>query len=459
MKPLAKIKKIGQEKPLRGRGLLLGFLSFFVIASLPFSAIKKIGFLGNFDANLALFPYLILTLILFARGALKRTFLKPGPEGLILRFLGFFMLLTAVFTLINGLRLSEYGLEAYGTNPFDRSIKTFLVPVFLFVLVLSLTSLAAHISPRQLNRAISAAFLLTLSYTLFQIFSVFFPNQIYDAIRKITEGVYDTGTMTYFEKFGRISGPTAEPAELAKLMVIFFSPWVFFPISGRASWLHIAIVFAATIATQSIVGFVLIIFVTIASIIFSEQKTRVVQPRSVFIILFTSVIILLVGDAFFGKIWDRVATISQDPSALIRYNYNKAAISIISDNIWIGIGWSNEIFLFPNMVSDIGFLWEVQNDIDTGNALTAKSLLLRIFMYSGVPLATSLIVITAYALNRPNQCGSETDQKRTKMAFTLFLVGGIVDGGIVTSFFLWAGPALALGWQIAAPPERPAFWD
>ena len=153
--------------------------------------------------------------------------------------------------------------------------------------------------------------------------------------------------------------------------------------------------------------------------------------------------------------FSRLSSLDDDPSAIIRATYNRAAIELILENPLSGLGWSNEIFYFPERVSSISHLWEVQQNLTEGDALTAKSLLLRLTMYLGLPLIVLLAGSIVACLVRPSSFASQRDISRTRVAFVLVGLASVIDGGIITSFYIWVAPALCLGFQMRESRRRP----
>ena len=436
------------EKPVGAIGFAVGILSFAVIACLPFSAISSTGFLGNFGANLSLGPFLALAPLLVISGRMLQIISLKTPEATVLRVFLFVMVATSALTIINGIMLSQFDIRAYGTSPLEKSLKTSFVPIFIFALVATLATIAAQMPIRQFQAALKAAFFMTVCYTALQVLSKFVPNPLYDVLKSVLEGARETGDVSYFERFNRINGTTTEPAELAKLMLVLFAPWIVVPISGRMRLWNFLILLILVAATQSIIGLAIatvLVFLIVLSPRLSSHKIRILV---IVILYFLTITFIAFGESLFDSLTMRLSNLDDDPSTIIRPTYNGIALSIILENPWLGIGWSNEIFLFPQRVSSISYLWEVQQNLLNGNALTAKSLFLRLVMYMGIPLFLVLVVAIFMGLNNDSFKGNQSAQIRTRLAFLLFAMGGSIDGGIMTSFFLWAGPALALGFQM-----------
>lgn len=412
-----------------------------MIMALPFCAMAKPGVFGNFDANLALWPALCLIPMLMMGRPFWDTFLSSGSEGRALRILAICFGLTAVLTLLNGVRFSTQGLEAYGTDPWAKSQRTAIVPLLLAAIVGVGVTLGRCLPRATLDHALRVGFALTVGYVALQALSAIWPNAVYAHIWPLLEGAR-AGSESYVSRFARLSGPTMEAAELAKLMLVMWLPWVIWPLQARARVWKVGLVLLIAGATLSLIGLALVLMVLGWMGVSGWAGPRL---RRVAVGLLIGAGLVALGVLWSddpGPIWarliQRLTALGQDPSAQIRLSYNSAALRLITEHPWIGLGWSNEVFFFPQRISNVAHLWEVQTDLSTGNALTAKSLWLRLAMYMGLPVLMVFVLGVAGAARTP----------RLRMALGLFAVAGAVDGGILTSLYLWVGPALCLGVQM-----------
>lgn len=421
------------------------WLSMLLLVATPFCAVAHVGLLGNFDSNFALLPFLMLAVLFLLDGSLFRTLMLRGRYGAYLRMLVMFLLACAVLTVLNGMRWQALDMGLYGLDPLQKSIVTSIVPVFLAVLVLVGVLVAQRLEPASLDRAITFGFWLAVGYTALQVASTRVSLPVYDAIYPYLEGARPLGDTPYIKRFGRINGPTLEPAEFAKLLLLFFLPWAVYPAVGTGSALRVVLVLALAVAAGSIVGILTIVLV--AAVLMGSRLARPgVKVAIVILLWLVALAALLFGDMLFARLAERLSMGLADASTLIRATYNRAAIDLVLEHPLIGVGWSNELFLFPEKVSQIAHLWEVQNDLATGNALTAKSLFLRLLMYAGIPLMAGLVLATLIML-RPvaGRPAAVRALARLRLAFVVLGLGGMIDGGILTSFYLWLGPALCLG--------------
>ena len=69
-------------------------------------------------------------------------------------------------------------------------------------------------------------------------------------------------------------------------------------------------------------------------------------------------------------------------------------------------------------------------------------------MYVGIPAILVLLYLGHKATNTKYTSHSNpTDNARTRYTFFIFCVSSFIGSGIVTSFYVWAAPALYLGMQ------------
>lgn len=427
---------------------IIGLLSFALLVSLPFAAIPKVGLFGNFDTNLSLFPFLLLLPLVFLRGDVPRLFLRRGSDGSIMRAFMFVMIMTSFMTLWNGWRFSGMGYAIYGQDPLGKASATFIVPVFLLLVIATVASIGERLPTTALQRALRMGFGLTVAYVAVQFVSATLPNPLYDVLRRFFEVTSkETTSASYFQLFGRLNGPTLEPAELSKLMVVFFLPWIAFPVSERLSMVRLSLMAVVVLGSQSLMGIatlgLVVILLLISGQINANGKLGIIALLGV-----GTLSIVIFGGELITALAERLSNLEQDASGLIRATYGLAALSIISEHPLAGVGWSLEIFFFPEKIASVSYLWEVQENLRTGEALSPKSLALRLAMYMGLPLFCFMVIWIAIALMRPDTGTDKRNLSRTRLAFALFAVSGSLDGGIITSFYMWAAIALPLGFQM-----------
>ena len=111
------------------------------------------------------------------------------------------------------------------------------------------------------------------------------------------------------------------------------------------------------------------------AIVYFAMVLRLVSVKQILIILTTVTVIVLAlhVSGVFSKITDRVANSGDDQSIAVRYEYNKAALKVIFDHPIFGIGWSNEIFVFPEKITHLGHLWETKRNLEDCLLYTSPS--------------------------------------------------------------------------------------
>ena len=432
-------------------GVLLQSLMAVFIVTLPFSAVVNVGLLGNFDSNLALFPFALLFFGLLLSGWMSLALGLQSPCAQYIRWAVLYFSVCAVFTALNGVILSAEGISAYGHAPLSKSLKTMIVPLFLACLVVTSFTLAATVPAARLQRWIETSFVVFAVYAAWQILSDPVPILGNPPFQALLEGARGPVEQPYLQKYGRVNGPTLEAAEFAKTALLLFFPWFLFPAVGALRVWRLVAVFVMVGISQSLAGIITLGIVLISLLVSRRTEAFLRGALALGIILFV-VLLPLFQDQIFGRIIGRLNAGGTDDSTLIRYTYNMVALKLVLQNPFIGLGWSNEIFFYPENISSIAGLWEVQKDIANGNALTAKSLMLRLMMYSGLPAFLVMVFATALIALGPST-GVGDNNSRLRLVFLMLAVSGTLDGGIITSFYLWVGPAFCLGFA-----ARNAIW-
>jgi len=277
------------------------------------------------------------------------------------------------------------------------------------------------------------------------VISAVFTFPPYDYFWPIVEGARPQDT-SYIERSNRVAGTTQEPADFARLVILFFLPWIVFPAVGERKKYLVFLAMLLVLASLSLTG----IMLGAIAIAYFVMVPRLVSVKQLLIILTTAAVIMLAlhVSGVFTEITSRVANSGDDQSVAVRYEYNFAALKIIFDHPIFGIGWSNEIFVFPEKITHLGHLWEVGENLEEGSSLTARSLALRVGMYIGIPAILVLVYLGHIATDTKYTFRSNpTDNARTRYTFFIFCIGSVIGGGNITSFYLWAAPALYLGMQ------------
>lgn len=433
-----------------------GFARLFGLAFIifmPFATIRQFGLLGNFDSNLSLYPFLILAPLLFISAHPYETLSTPGSEGIILRSLLLSLSIAGIFTILNGFELKGQGQIGYGVDPLAKSLVTAIVPLFISLVYVVSVSLARGLNKRDFHWGINISFWASIAYIFLQISSILYSNTIYDYLWPWAEGAKDYGGLPYLKIYRRLNGSCSEPAELVKLIFLFFLPWIVYPAIGGISWPKFGIASFVVVGCQSLTGIALIVAALVMMLRSGAIKANV-KMYVLFGLLIAGLVGSVVGVELLSRVIDRASAISNDESAQVRGIYNLIAIETVKDHPWYGIGWSNEIYYFPDRLRGLTGYWEIRQDLKEGISLTARSMFLRLVMYMGVPVFLYLVVTVFRQLRRGDLAGSAIDHARTRLAFVLFAIGGLLDGGIVTSFFMWAGTAFPIGYQLRSAGIR-----
>ena len=423
----------------------MNLVSKLYLITIPFCAFHQVGFLGNFDANLALAPFLLLLPLILVKTAFVPVLASPRIEAKVMRGFILVMIYASFGSLVNSLILNHTGVIAYGISPLEKASKAFIAPLFLMLLVVSTFIVGSRLSSFQVDRALSIGFYLTCAYTAMQVISAVFTFPPYDYFWPIVEGARPRDT-SYIEQSNRVAGTTQEPADFARLVILFFLPWIIFPAAGERKKHLVFLAMLLVLASLSLTG----ILLGAIAIVYFVMVLRLVSVKQLLIILTTVAVMMLAlhVSGVFTKITNRVANSSDDESVAVRYEYNKASVKVIFEHPVFGIGWSNEIFVFPEKISHLGHLWEAKEDLEEGSSLTARSLALRVGMYIGLPAILVLVYLGRKATNTKYTFRSNPiDNARTRYTFFIFCVGSVIGGGNITSFYLWAAPALYLGMQ------------
>lgn len=418
---------------------------------LPFCAVARLGLLGGFDANAVLLLFFPLFAWQVLTGQTKQALVSRAKGSSLVRRYLLVFLLAALFTPINGsLLLTPSSISnSYGMDPFRKSLVTSIVPLFIFAAFLSMYVLAMRLGRERFQKIIMISFWVVIAYTILQVSSKVVPASIYDALWPILEGSRDNDGLPYIERFNRINGVAHEPAEFSKLLLVYFLPWLVFPLDSKRRLLPIFITLGLGAATLSIIG---IILALAAVVLIFMSRSSVSGSRLIVLAIFYVLLVfaLLFAETTLQPYLSRLSALDEDQSTIIRFTYNVAAMQLALENFWIGLGWSNELFLFPERVAHISYLWEVRNDIATGNALTAKSLGLRLLMYFGFPLFAYFMYVTAKAFVFSGHEATRTDRARARFVFFMLVIASVIDGGILTSFFSWGILAFPLAFLNAA---------
>ncbi len=424
----------------------MNFVATLFIIAIPFSAISKVGLLGNFDANLALFPLLLLLpLLAFSKTTYSTVLSKNGSETEFIRGFMYVMIYCCFTTFGNAIIFESAGLGDYGIQPLEKASQAVFVPVFLIFLVVAAFMIGAQVPRATLNKAMHIAFYCTCAYAVLQVASVLVNIPIYEQIWPFLEGARPADT-SYISRGGRVSGPTQEPSDLARLIVLLFLPWIIFPLVGKRNNYLILLAIVLLVSSLSLTGVLIgaIALLYVAIVLRLLSLTQLIACLTVVI----AVVLFAHFSGLFAEVTDRLANLDEDQSTAVRTQYNLVALQIILDYPLFGIGWSNEIFIFPERLVNSTDVWEINQNLAEGSSLTSRNLAFRLGMYVGIPSLIVLLVIGYRATNsRSVRRGNSPDNGRARFTFFMFVVCAILGGGDLTSFYLWVAPTMYLGVQ------------
>jgi len=232
----------------------MNFVATLFIIAIPFSAITKVGLLGNFDANLALFPFfLLLPLIALSKTTYSTVLSKNGSETEFIRGFMYVMVYCCFTTFGNAIIFESAGLSDYGIQPLEKASQAVFVPIFLIFLVVAAFTIGNRVPRATLDKALSISFYCTCAYAALQVASVLVSVPLYEYIWPFLEGARQFES-SYISLGGRVAGPTQEPSDLARLIVLFFLPWIIFPLAGKRKNYLVLLAIVLLVSSLSLTG-------------------------------------------------------------------------------------------------------------------------------------------------------------------------------------------------------------
>lgn len=445
-------------------------LSTLYILLLPFSAFMVPGPFGNFQKNAALPVFVILAAILLIH-TLYSKHVELGsshPARFFNRSLFLFFLWCAAITFVFGFVFDSRGYNAYGLDPLTHALSRLPVPLFIFLIYYISFYLSRRVlSAAQLESAVFASLLFVILYGYLQLVSLFIPNAAYETLSPLIESAYVRTDEPYVYFFKRINLTTLEPTEATRLLLIFYLPFIIGNHAGslrpHIKMIALLAILPLVILSVSLGGFMVGAFLT------AFVAWRSLSPRNIPTIAFYLLsFVFVVAIAYFlapettqqkllFSVTDKLSMSTDSGSIQSRAAFFWASIQIIVDYPLTGIGWSQEIFLIDRYLPDWGWNWETTHAIEVGNGLAAKSLWARLATYAGVPAVLLLLMafLRYLLLLRRAEKARSLSLQGTFIAVLAFLVYGIVDGGIVTSFFPWAALGIAVALADRAMSEVP----
>ncbi len=439
-------------------------LATLFLLLLPFSTVNLASFAGEIGMNLA-FPILLLLapLTLFYMLPLPFSAVLGNPFERLLRALLWFFVWCAFDTLLTGIVFEGGGIAAYGTRPLAHSLQRLPIP-----LILALTIFVAYyiglrvLSPASIDRILLASVAAVGAYGLVQLYAHAFSPDWYSHIAGWIEagrnraGRWNATDLAgdYVAQSGRINLTTFEAAEAARLLLILYIPVLASPLlrASRVSYRRILLVFylvALIFAAQTFVGLAGLLALVAVSVALLPGKARIQIIGALSVALVVG--LLCLPEQFTQRLSGIGSTqnVSElDQSGVTRAAFASASLKVAAEHPILGIGWSKDIFFLPDAIPSWGLTWEVTQSLANGEAVAAKSMALRLLLYSGFPACACLLFVYLRSLLQAIALYRKTQHPLLlRLVFVLasFGVCGSIDGGILAGFYSWAALGLSLG--------------
>jgi hypothetical protein len=434
------IPLLPEGRGIAGAGVSIRWLMWLTIVLAPFAAGPRLPGFGNFGSNLALIPFLVCLAFFLPRVRQGRAALRESAyRSMLLSLLALFAW-AALLTVANGVRWS-LDSSLLGHGAVQASLAKATAPLFIATLIWGGFELGRRLSPAYLENAVRFSFAVFIAYTVLQVASAAIPNPVYSLLWPLFEA--DTSTNSgraYFAQFHRVNGPAIEPAEFARVLAIFFAPWLIISERRGAGVLAFGVLIAGCFASLSFVGLYCAALLGLCVLLFSRR------PLLPLLIALAGFLALLPFSFWIlqERLIDRLFEV--DLSTLIRTRYASISLELLLEHPLIGIGWSMEPLFFPDRLQGLLWIPEVLRDIETVNGLAAKSMLLRLTLYTGLPAMMVFLATVARQVYRQYASAQAFPlHSRVAMVLLLVLAVGIVDGGILTTFYPWLAIGLAIG--------------
>ncbi len=416
------------------------WLLWLTVVITPFAAGPRFPGFGDFGTNLALLPFLVCLTFFALRLSQGHSAANAGRHRAMLLSLLIFFAWAALLTLANGVRWSFDSL-LLPHDAVPAALAKAMAPIFIGALLWGGFEIGARVSPEYLESAVRFSFAVFVGYAVLQVVSAVVPNPVYSLLSAIVEADTSTNSgSSYFAQFHRVSGPAIEPAEFSRTLAIFFAPWLLISRRRNAGVVALPVVLIGCSASLSFVGLYCGAWVLLCALLFSRRPVLPLLAA-----LGCALVLLPFGywvlqDRLFSRLFE------EDLSTIIRVRYAAISLQLLLEHPLIGIGWSMEPLFFPDRLQGLVWVPEVLNDITTVNGLAAKSMILRLALYTGLPAAlATLVVLTRQSLRGFAAGNAFPLHSRVAMILLLVLMIGIVDGGIITTFYPWMAIGLALG--------------
>jgi hypothetical protein len=444
-------------------------LAVAVLVALPFSAVDLGLPVGDMGGNLALPAFAALALVLLPAGLPFPLWAIDGDpfERLVVAIVRFF-LWCALVTLATGVVFEYQGLDAYGLTPFAHSLPRAPIPLVLGAVVAVAWIVGARVLPPETaDRVMLAMAALIAVWGVVQLLALSGAPDWYGPIARAIEGQRalaqgEAGFVDYVSWTGRLNLTTFEAAEAARLLLIVYLPVIVTPLDGRAPGPARLILAAAMavfiVSAETIVGLAgLALFAAMMLPLLPGRIRFGLVALAPFAVVLVA---LMLPDSFAERLraMTEIRDIgSFDQSVLTRAAFAVGSLDVLLAHPLTGIGWSKDIFFMIDVMPEWGMTWEVVRSLTTGEAVAAKSLVIRILLYGGVPafgllaFAYGRAAVAAYRRRAP---GGDPVMVRGVLVLAMFAFCGLVDGGLLTAFYSFTALGLVLGQMSATMHGR-----
>jgi hypothetical protein len=434
-------------------------LAVAMLLTLPFSAVDFGVPLGDMGGNLSL-PVVAALLFLVLPAALPfpvRAVAGDPYERLVVSVVRFF-LWCAVVTLATGIVFEYRGLEAYGLTPFAHSLPRAPIPIVLGGVVATAWIVGARVlAAAQSDRVLVAVAVAVSAWGVVQLAALDGAPEWYASIARAIEGQRSAPTVggaviDYVTLEHRLNLTTFEAAEAARLILIVFLPILVTPLDGRgprpARLALVALMTVFIVSAETIVGLAGLALFGLLMLPLLPGRVRfgllVLAPFVV------AAVALLLPDTFVDRLRDLFEVrdvASFDQSALTRAAFTVASLDVLLAHPLTGIGWSKDIFFLGDAIPEWGMTSEVVRSLTLGEAVAAKSLVVRILLYGGIPAFLFLAVAYGRATIAAVRTAALGDPLATRcvLVLVMFAFCGLVDGGLLTAFYSFVALGLVLG--------------
>lgn len=458
------------------------FLSILFLATLPVCAVDLTFLGGDAGMNLGM-PIFILLAPLACFTALPFPFVgtfKNSAETLA-RMVFFFFLWCALTTVATGVIFSYQGITAYGVEPMSHSLARVPIPLLLGAVVIVSFQIAARtLRVDVIERVLLGSAVAVAGYGLVQLLFGHSSPAWYVSLVRVLEagrnrpGLWPPELLNYVAQTGRLNLTTFEPAEAARLLLIFYVPLLATPARGgrlrpwRVGLIGFMIVIIC--AAQTIVGLVGLAVLAAITVFLLRGRKRAL------LVIAAGVVFLgcwfAMPEDFSQRFSDLSGGIHQtgevDESSITRAAFAVASLRVVLEHPLLGVGWSKDLFFLPDAVPSWGDTWEIRECLAGGQALAAKSMVVRVLLYAGFPAFTMIVLVfvrTFRDMLRRFRHSRDPIMLRAILTLVMFSVCGTLDGGMLTAFYSWAALGLAMGLasrrlsgRLEAPAEQQGWY-